>query len=166
MLRPGRSRWAQKLYVVIFEADTPVGKAFDVALLLAIMVGLLVVSLDSVNAIAATHGRLLARTEWILSALFSIEYVLRLVCLRKPLRYAFSFFGLVDLLSLLPTYMGLFFPGAKSLVVIRSLRLLRAFRVLKLARYVGESEVLWAAIRASSRKAVPGVDFNESRHEG
>ncbi len=152
MLRPGRSRWAQRLYIVIFEADTAAGKAFDVALLVAIMAGLVVVSLDSVAAIAASHGKLLARIEWVLSVLFGIEYVLRLLCLRNPLRYAFSFFGLVDLLSLLPTFVSLLLPGAKSLVVIRSFRLLRTFRVLKLARYVGESEVLWAAVRASSRK--------------
>lgn len=152
MLRQGRSAWAKRAYIIIFEADTPLGKAFDIALLLTIVLGLVAVSLESVASIREVYGGRLERIEWAVSLLFTVEYLLRLSCVRQPHKYALSFFGLVDLLSLLPTYLGLFFPGATPFSVIRTFRLLRVFRVLKLVRYVGEAEILWAAIRASIGK--------------
>jgi len=144
--------WRQRLHEIIFEADTPAGKAFDMGLFALIGLSLLAVILESVPEIRAAHGVLLRRSEWLITALFTVEYVLRLVSVRVPWAYARSFFGVVDLLAILPTYASLVFSGAQSLLVIRALRLLRIFRVLKLGRYVGESEVLWQALRASRRK--------------
>ncbi len=144
--------WRRHLHEVIFEADTPSGKAFDVALFILIGISLMVVILESVPSIRSNHGELLRLLEWIITALFTIEYGLRLLSVRVPLAYALSFFGVIDLLAVLPTYASLIFSGAQSLLVIRVLRLLRIFRVLKLGRYVGESELLWQAIKASRRK--------------
>ncbi len=149
---PPLAPWRQRLHEIIFEADTPAGKAFDVALFFLIGISLLVVILESVPEIRASHGALLRGFEWTITILFSIEYVLRLVSVRVPWAYTRSFFGIIDLLAVLPTYASLIFSGAQSLVVIRVLRLLRIFRVLKLGRYVGESELLWQAIKASRRK--------------
>lgn len=144
--------WREKIYEIIFEADTPLGKAFDVALLWAILGSVLAVCLDSVASFEERfHGAFVA-IEWTFTALFSIEYVLRIVSVRQPLRYVFSFYGLVDLLSILPSYLSLFIPGSQHLLVIRILRLLRVFRVLKLGRYVSESQVLMTAIKNSRAK--------------
>ena len=151
---PDLKPWQQKLHTVIFEADTPGGKAFDVGLLFAIVLSVLAVCLESVKAIKDQYGELLYGIEWALTILFTIEYVLRLACVGKPLRYAFSFFGIVDLLAIVPTYISLFFPKAQSLVVVRALRLLRIFRVLKLGHFVGEAATLRAAMRASARKII------------
>jgi voltage-gated potassium channel len=156
MKRPADERplapWRRQLHEIIYEADTPAGKVFDVALFGLIVVSILVVILESVPAIRARHGQALRATEWVITAVFTVEYVLRLLSVRVPAAYARSFFGIVDLLSVLPTYASLVFTGAQSLLVIRALRLLRIFRVLKLARYAGESEVLWRALRASRLK--------------
>ncbi|MDA1193709.1 MAG: ion transporter [Planctomycetota bacterium] len=141
-----------RLHTVIFEADTPVGKAFDVALLLAILASIVVVSLESVAPIRAAHGALLRQIEWGLTFAFTAEYLLRLLCVQKPLRYARSFFGLVDLLAILPTWLSLVFVGTHSLVVIRALRLLRVFRVFKLGHFVREADVLGRALLAARRK--------------
>jgi voltage-gated potassium channel len=141
-----------KLYEIIFEADTPAGRAFDIALLLAIIASVAIVCLDSVKGLEARHDLLFFVAEWIFTALFSVEYVLRIVSVRSPLRYALSFYGLVDLLSILPTYLSLVVPGSQSLLVIRILRLLRIFRVFKLGRYVSESRVLMTAISNSRPK--------------
>lgn len=144
--------WRRRLYTIIFESETPGGRAFDVALLWAIVLSVIVVSLESVPAIDAEVGDTLAACEWLLTGLFTVEYVLRLVCLDRPLRYARSFFGVVDLLSILPSYLGVVFPGARSLLVIRALRLLRMFRILKLVQFTREAQVLLAALRASRSK--------------
>jgi voltage-gated potassium channel len=144
--------WRQRLYVIIFEADTPAGKAFDVALIFAILASVVVVMLESVTAIREEYGAALWAAEWAFTILFTVEYLLRLGCTRRPARYARSFFGLVDLLSILPTYLVVLFPSARYLMVIRVLRLLRAFRVLKLAAYVRESELLMRSLAASRRK--------------
>jgi voltage-gated potassium channel len=146
--------WREKLYEVIFEAETPGGKAFDVALLVAIVVSVIAVMLESVTGIRADFGSQLRAIEWLLTILFTIEYLLRLICVGKPWRYAFSFFGVVDLLAIVPTYLSVIIAGAQSLLVIRAIRLLRVFRVLKLAHFVGEASMLRAALRASSRKIV------------
>lgn len=147
-----RSTLRGHLYEVIFEADTPAGKAFDLALLLVILVSIFAVLLESVDAIQAEYGAVLRWTEWTITILFTIEYVLRLWLVRHPIHYAWSFFGVVDLLSILPTYLSVLIPGAQSFLVIRALRLLRVFRILKLAHFLGEANLLGRAMRASSRK--------------
>jgi len=144
--------WRNRWHEIIFESDTPAGKAFDVGLILLILLSIVAVMLDSVAGVAAEHGQLLDVAEWIFTVLFTIEYGMRLLCVRRPLRYAFSFFGLVDLLSILPTYASLLVPGTEALLAIRVLRVLRVFRVLKLANYVSESEALMRAMYASRRK--------------
>ena len=144
--------WRRRLHEIIFEADTPAGKAFDVALLWLIVASVVVVMLGSVAEIQARYRLWLDAAEWVFTLLFTAEYAVRLLCVLSPLRYARSFFGMVDLLAVLPSYLGLLFPGAGSLLVIRSLRLLRVFRVLKLGRYLGEANVLLTALRTSRPK--------------
>lgn len=146
--------WRDTLHVIIFGTATPAGKAFDVALLLAIILSVLAVCLESVKSIKSQYGEVLLIVEWVFTGLFTIEYFLRLAAARRPLRYARSFFGIVDLLSILPTYISVLVPGAQSLIVIRVLRLVRVFRIFKLARFVGESEILVEALRASREKIV------------
>ena len=141
-----------KLHEVIFEADTPAGKAFDVGLLAAILLSVVVIMLESVEAYRDSYGTVLRALEWFFTGVFTIEYVLRLYSVAKPGAYARSFFGLVDLLSIVPTYLSLFLVGAQSFLVIRAIRLLRIFRVLKLAHYLGEADVLRRALRASRPK--------------
>ena len=149
---PALSPWREKLRVIIFEADTPAGKAFDVGLLVAICLSVLAVTLDSVNAYQSQHGRALGIAEWVFTLLFSVEYALRLICSPRPLRYARSFFGVVDLLAILPAYLSLLFPGAQSMAVIRGLRLLRIFRVFKLGQFLGEASALQNALSATRHK--------------
>jgi len=144
--------WRARLHEVIFEADTPEGKAFDVVLLWLIVGSIAAVMLESVTSVKAKYGTPLRAAEWLFTALFTVEYVLRLVAVRRPLHYARSFFGVVDLLAVLPSYVGLVVPGAHPLLVIRGLRLLRIFRVLKLGRYLGEANVLLTALRSSRAK--------------
>ena len=153
-IQPHRRPWRARLHEVIFEADTAAGKAFDVALLAVIGVSVLSVVLESVASLRQAHGVLFRGVEWTVTVLFSVEYLLRILAVSRPLRYALSFFGLVDLLAIVPTYLSLFVAGAQSLLVIRALRLLRVFRVLKLAHFVGEARLLGAALRASRRKIV------------
>ncbi|MCZ6730783.1 MAG: ion transporter [SAR324 cluster bacterium] len=150
----GLSPWRLRLHVIIFEADTPAGKAFDMALLVAILSSIIVVMLDSVEDIASRYGALLGALEWMFTILFTIEYVLRLVSVSRPLRYVFSFYGVIDLMAILPTYLSLIMSGAESLLVLRSLRLLRIFRVLKLAHYLSEANVLASALRSSGPKVL------------
>lgn len=142
----------QRIHEIIFEADTPAGKLFDATLLVAIVASILVVVLESVAQIRTQYGALLRVLEWGFTLLFSVEYLLRLVSVKRPLKYATSFFGVVDVLAVIPTYLSVLIPGAQSLLVIRILRLLRVFRIFKLAEYLSESRQLWAAMRASSRK--------------
>lgn len=147
-----RPRWKVVLHEVIAEAETPAGRWFDIILIWAILASVAAVMLESVPDINRSHGPLLRRLEWGFTVLFTIEYVLRLVISDRPARYARSFFGVVDLLAVLPTWLSLVVPGAQALLVIRVLRVLRVFRVLKLAAYVGESRLLVTALRASRRK--------------
>lgn len=146
------SQFRDRIHEVIFEADTPMGKAFDVALLVFILLSVLTVMIESVESIALRYGPALRVIEWIFTAVFTVEYALRIYSVDRPARYAGSFFGLVDLLSILPTFMSLIFEGAQSLLIIRGLRLLRIFRVLKLAHFVGEATVLARALSASRPK--------------
>jgi voltage-gated potassium channel len=137
---------------VIFEADTSAGRAFDVGLLIAILVSVVAVMLESVADIRREYGVVLRALEWILTVAFTLEYVLRLAAVDRPGRYARSFFGLVDVLAIAPTYLALIVPEAHSLMVIRAIRLLRVFRILKLAQFLGEAQLLVTALRASRRK--------------
>lgn len=144
--------WRLRLHEIIFEADTPAGKLFDILLILAIILSVVAVMFDSVTEIRAEHGRLLYIIEWFFTLLFTVEYLTRIITLGQPLRYVRSFYGVVDLVAILPTYISLLVPGSQYLMVIRTLRLLRIFRILKLAQYLNEAEYLLKAIRASARK--------------
>lgn len=144
--------WRKKLFEVIFEADTPAGKLFDVLLIVSILASVAVVMLDSVSSVHAKWGPTLKGAEWVFTVLFTIEYVLRLICAGRAVRYARSFFGVVDLLAIVPTYLNLLLPGSRYLLVIRLLRVLRIFRILHLGRFVSEANVLMSALAASKRK--------------
>ena len=146
------SGWRRRWFIVIFENDTRAGRQFDVWLLFVILASVLVVMLDSVHSIGDRFGVLFDVLEWTFTLAFTVEYLARLVCLRRPLRYATSFFGVVDLLSVLPTYLAFFFPELHALIDIRVLRLLRTFRILKLVAYVNEYKYLASALRDSRRK--------------
>jgi voltage-gated potassium channel len=141
-----------RLHQIIFEADTRAGRAFDLGLLLAIVASVIVVMLESVASVRVHFGPELRVLEWAFTILFTVEYALRLFTVHRPLRYAVSVFGLIDLFAILPTYLSIFVPGAQSFLVIRLLRLLRIFRILKLGEYLRESRVLVDALRASRRK--------------
>ncbi|MEP7039271.1 MAG: ion transporter [Acidobacteriota bacterium] len=143
---------AQKTARDNFEADTAAGRAFDIILIFAIILSVLVVILDSVNSYQEKHGDFLYAAEWFFTILFSIEYLLRLISVRRSWRYALSFYGIIDILSILPTYLSLFVPGVQYLLTVRILRLLRIFRVLKLTEYLTEAQILNNALRASARK--------------
>ena len=142
----------EKLYTVIFEADTPAGKAFDVVLILAILASVMVTILDSVISIRLQYGRLLFFLEWAFTLLFALEYGCRLFCAWNPKAYAFGFLGIVDFIGWAPTVLGLLLPGSHYLTTFRILRVLRVFRVLKMAAYVKEADLLASALRQSGRK--------------
>lgn len=144
--------WRAKTHEVIFEADTKAGRLFDIVLIFAILFSVLSVMFESMPSIREMYGKELYLLEWFFTILFTIEYILRLASVGRPLNYAFSFFGIVDFLAIVPTYFSLFFPGTHMLAVIRILRVLRVFRVLKLAKYLSEAQVLVKALRASQRK--------------
>ncbi len=144
--------WRKKLYRIIFEADTPGGKAFDVALLWAIILSITVVFLESIKSLKNDFGEIFYILEWFFTILFTVEYVLRLACVNKSFRYARSFFGVVDLLAILPTYISLIIAGSQYLLVIRILRLLRVFRIFKLTHFITQADVLKKALLASRLK--------------
>jgi voltage-gated potassium channel len=146
------SRWRRRLHEIVFEADTPAGRAFDLALLVAILLSIVAVVLESLPDLRREYGRTLLAVEWAFTALFTIEYVVRLLCVTRPARYAASFFGIVDLLAVVPSYLTLVFPGSPSFVVLRAVRLLRVFRILKLARFLEDANLLVRALKASQRK--------------
>ena len=150
--RPIRAPWRVRLHEVIFEADTPAGRAFDIVLLVAILASVLAVMLESVAAIRRQWGRALDVVEWSITIAFTVEYVLRLLAVDRPWRYVRSFLGIVDFLAIVPTYLGILAPEAQSLIVIRTIRLLRVFRIFKLSPFLGEAEQLRQAIGASRRK--------------
>jgi voltage-gated potassium channel len=141
-----------RLHEIIFEADTRGGRLFDVLLIWTILLSVVAVMLNSVAAVRARHGDALTVAEWVFTVLFTLEYLLRLWCIGKPARYATSFFGLVDLLAILPTYLDLLLPGSHYLLVIRILRVLRIFRVLKLVQYIDEAQLMLRALRSGGRK--------------
>jgi voltage-gated potassium channel len=147
-----RAGWRRRLWEVIFEADTTAGKAFDIGLLAAIVISILVVMLESVPALQQRYGAFFEVAEWSITVVFTIEYVLRLISVVHPTNYVFSFFGVVDFLAIAPGYVSIFLPGGHYLLAVRALRLLRIFRVLKLAEYLREAAVLLKALQASLRK--------------
>jgi voltage-gated potassium channel len=161
---PSKPSWRERWYEIIFEADTPAGKLFDVLLLVAILLSVLVVVLESVEGIRQHYGPQLLIAEWFFTVLFTVEYACRILCSPRPLRYVFSFYGIVDLMAVLPSYVMLFLPGAHSLgahrlAVIRALRLLRAFRIFKLAHMLSEASALRTAIWKSRAKLSVFLSF-------
>ncbi|MEQ3664825.1 MULTISPECIES: ion transporter [unclassified Olleya] len=147
-----KTYWKDKLHEIIYEADTPAGKFFDVVLLILILASILLVMLESVNHIDKKYHNALYVGEWIITIFFSIEYILRIITVKKPFKYIFSFYGILDLLSTIPMYISFIFAGSHALVTLRALRLLRVFRILKLARYLGASNQLRDSIIASRVK--------------
>jgi voltage-gated potassium channel len=145
----GRRR---RLFEIVFESDTPAGRRFDILLIAMIMLSVAAVLADSVDAIAAKYGGLLTSMEWLFTAFFTVEYIARLACVERPMRYVRSFYGIVDLLAVLPTYLAFFFPEAALLIDVRILRLLRVMRIFKLAAYLNEFHLLGEALAASRRK--------------
>jgi voltage-gated potassium channel len=144
--------WRLRLYTIIFEADTVAGRRFDIWLIVAIVASILVVMVDSVHTVGNRYDSAINALEWMFTLLFTLEYLVRLACVRYPVRYAASFFGVIDLLSFLPTYLGYFVPEVHALLDVRILRLIRIFRIFKLTLYVQEYQVLTSAVAASRRK--------------
>lgn len=142
----------EKVWRTIFLSDTPSARGFDIALLIFIGLSVLVVMLESVQSLDQKYHRLFFILEWVFTIVFTIEYLIRLAVVRKKTKYIFSFFGIIDLLSILPTYLSLFFIGTQYMLVIRILRLLRMFRIFKMARHMGEANVLYNAMRSSAPK--------------
>ena len=151
--------WRLRIYSVIFESDTVAGRLFDLALIMLILASVAVVILDSMQSLGTRHAGLFNALEWTFTILFTIEYALRLACIRHPLRYATSFYGVVDLLAVLPTYLAFLVPSAAALVNVRLLRLLRIFRILKLSAYVSEFAYLGESLLASRRKITVFIGF-------
>ncbi|HBX62815.1 MAG TPA: ion transporter [Flavobacteriaceae bacterium] len=149
----------QKIFDIVFEADTPYGKLFDISILLLILLSVGLVMLESIPAINARHHAVLVTLEWILTSLFTIEYLLRVYCVKNRWRYIFSFYGVIDLLSILPFYLGLFFPTSKYLSSIRILRLLRIFRIFNLTRFTRGKNVLVLGLKESKDKIIVFLSF-------
>ncbi|HEX6225398.1 MAG TPA: ion transporter [Chryseolinea sp.] len=152
MTSKGKAIQRGRLYEIVFESDTSAGKLYDVALLFCIIASVIVVALESVANLPVRLDWWLHVFEWFFTIIFTIDYLARLWAVNHKRQYVFSFFGIIDLLSILPTYLGLFFTGAQSLMVIRSIRLLRIFRIFKLSRYVGEGQNLAKALQSSRHK--------------
>ena len=146
--------WRGRLFEILFEADDGISRAFDIVLILTILASVIVVMLDSVESIVARHRFLLHFLEWVFTVAFTVEYAARLASVRSKRRYALSFFGIIDLLSIIPTYLSLLLPGSQMLAIIRVLRVLRVFRVLKLVRYMGEARTLARAMAASRYRII------------
>jgi voltage-gated potassium channel len=149
-----KNKLKQTIHEIIFEAETPMGKFFDITLMVAIILSVVIVLLDSVPSLNQEYGFYFLITEWILTILFTIEYALRIYTVTKASKYIFSFYGIIDLLAILPTYISLFLAGSQFLMIIRILRLMRVFRVLKLGRYVRAAKSLSAALSSSRAKII------------
>ena len=146
------SRYKDKLKIIIFGTDTPMGKLFDVLLINSIVLSVILVMMDSIQEYQNNYGVLFKQLEWLFTILFTIEYSMRIYCVHKASSYIFSFYGIIDFLALIPTYISIILPGAEVFSVIRILRVLRVFRVLKLVQFMGESDQLLKAMAASKRK--------------
>jgi voltage-gated potassium channel len=147
-----QTSWKRELHEIIYEADTPNGKLFDLILLTTILASIVLVMLESIDSINDSYGTFLNISEWIITGLFTLEYILRIIAIEKPLKYIFSFYGIIDLLSTIPKYLSLIFIGSHHFAALRALRLLRVFRILKLTRYIGASNKLLIALKASRAK--------------
>ncbi|MCF6296683.1 MAG: ion transporter [Flavobacteriaceae bacterium] len=154
MSKSSNKTWKIKLHEIIYEADTPSGKLFDVVLLIVILASIILVMLESVKSIDAKYHEFLNISEWVITILFTLEYFIRIISVKKPLKYITSFYGVIDLLSTIPKYLSLLFVGTHALVALRALRLLRVFRILKLARFLGASNNLTKALKASRAKII------------
>jgi len=142
----------KQLYDIIFESNTKKGKAFDVVLLFVILLSVVLVILESVPRIRESYGQVLLISEWSITLVFSLEYFLRIGISPKPVKYIFSFYGIIDLLAVIPTYLSVILSGAQGLMIIRAIRLLRVFRILKLNRYTMEGTIIMRALKASRIK--------------
>ncbi|GAB3629219.1 ion transporter [Pandoraea terrae] len=151
--------WRQRLYIIIFEADTRPGRLFDLALLIAICLSVLTVVVSSVSAVQDRAGRFMTILEWLFTIAFTLEYIARLVSAHRPMRYALSFYGIIDVISILPTYLAILVPELHGLIDVRMLRLMRAFRILKLTAYVNEAGVLSRALLNARRKIFVFLGF-------
>lgn len=149
---PETPSWKRKLHEIIYEADTTAGKAFDLVLLFVILLSIVVVMLESVKSINSEYFEYLYITEWVITIIFTVEYILRIITIKKPKKYIFSFYGIIDFISTIPTYLTLFMGGYNVLLAVRALRLLRIFRILKIARYIGEANKLTIALKHSRPK--------------
>lgn len=150
-LKPS-TNWRNKLHEIIYEADTPLGRGFDIALFGLIIISVILVMLESVQEIDAQYHQILLVCEWIVTIFFSVEYIARLISIKKPLKYALSFYGIIDFVSTIPLYISYFFVGSQVLLAVRALRLLRVFRILKLVQFLGEASQLKNALKASRNK--------------
>ena len=146
------STFREKIKIIIFGTDTKAGKLFDVVLIISIVLSIITVMLDSVIEYNQQYGHILKIAEWTFTIMFTVEYLLRIIAIRRPSSYIFSFFGIIDLLAILPTYLSLFMPGTEVFAIIRVLRVLRIFRVLKLVQFMGEADLLMTAMISSRRK--------------
>jgi len=144
--------WRHRLHEIIYEADTPAGKLFDIVLLFLIIISVILVALESIDDFYNRYSSFLNISEWIITIFFTIEYIVRIIAVQRPIKYIISFYGIIDLLSTIPKYLSLFFIGSQSLVTLRALRLLRVFRILKMTRYIGESNTLIKALMSSRAK--------------
>ena len=147
-----KKSWRTKIHVIIYGTNTPAGKLFDLVLLIVILASIVLVMLESVKAIDEKYHQFLNIAEWVITILFSLEYIARILTVKKPIKYITSFYGVIDLLSTIPKYLSLIFIGTHSLVALRALRLLRIFRILKLARFLGASNTIAKALKASRAK--------------
>ncbi len=147
-----KKKLRENLFEIIFEADTPAGKLFDITLLIVILLSIIAVIGESIPALRENHGRTFLILEWTFTLIFTVEYILRIFTARKRLHYVVSFFGIIDLLAIMPAFLGIFIIGARSLLVIRAIRLLRIFRVFKISRYLSAGDILVRALRSSREK--------------
>jgi voltage-gated potassium channel len=154
-----KGTWKEKIHEIIYEADTKEGKLFDIVLLIAILASIVLVMLESIKSFDEKYHDFLNISEWIITILFTIEYILRVLTIKKPLNYIFSFYGVIDFLSTIPKYLSLILINSHQFAAFRALRLLRVFRILKLARYVGASNSLMKALKASRAKIAVFIFF-------
>ncbi|WP_405382415.1 ion transporter [Maribacter sp. LLG6340-A2] len=146
------SPWQNKLHEIIYEADTPMGKLFDIILFILIIFSIILIMLESVKSIDQEYHRVLLILEWVITIFFTIEYIARIICIKKPSKYIFSFYGIIDFLSTIPLYLSYIFAGSQVLLAVRAFRLLRVFRILKLVQFLGEASQLKNALKASRAK--------------
>jgi voltage-gated potassium channel len=154
-----QKKWQKKLHEIIYEAETPAGKLFDIILLIVIITSIVFVMLESVKSIDIKYHNFLNAAEWVITILFTLEYIARISSVKNPLKYITSFYGIIDLLSTIPKYLSILFVGSQHLVALRALRLMRVFRILKLARYIGETNNFIRALKASRVRILIFISF-------